>query len=292
METEELIECWPGEIATLSDGTRSTVGIDRPWQKALNQEVDIVVVTCPFCTEEQPGADRTLVVKVFNRGKAGKWKIRKNRMTPFPFHHLILPLECYDNETLWTLGGERKIAGALHTARSAMRGYGGSNIEDAFFFVHIGYSAGPRWKHENWHLIEPPRKPTLMESDLIELAERENLVVFRNLGFTVVAGGCRAGQCYIIPRRGEMEMFPDRQANTLATTIHRLVTLFNQKFTSAQGLKPDFQVFVRFMNRRLVYAKYTPILNMWGGSEYAAIDEMTPFVLPWPHEATVRHLLS
>ncbi|MEK7507752.1 MAG: hypothetical protein AAB602_01550 [Patescibacteria group bacterium] len=289
---------WPGEIITLSDGTRNAVGLDRPWQNEMAISRD----TCPFCAEERPDADRTFVVSVHDHGDAGKWKVRRNKMTPFPFHRLILPLECYHMETLWNLGGERNIAGALHTAISVIHGGCESQQKitdipgsDVFFFVHVGYSAGQRFGHEHWHLIEPPTKPTITPLDLNKLAERENLVVFSNRRFTVIAGGCRAGQCYIIPDNRKEEFHYDyvyAEVDALAQTIHRLVTLFNKKFTSAQGLKPDFQVFLRFDGGKLVYAKFIPILNMWGVTEYAAIDEHTPFVLPWPHEATVQHLSS
>lgn len=40
------------------------------------------------------------------------------------------------------------------------------------------------------------------------------------------------------------------------------------------------------------FAKYIPILNQWGGSEYMALDHGTPFCLPWTHEATRDLLLA
>ncbi len=288
-ETSETIQRWPGEISTLSGGTRTSItGLDRPWQKEMVIDRSI----CPFCREEQPGADRSYIVSVHDYKEAGAWKVRRNRMTPFPYHRLILPLECYESEeTLWYLGGERKITGALYAAGDVMHSED-FPCEHVFFYVHVGYSAGQRWGHEHWHFVEPPTSPTLGKSDLDELADRKELVVFSDRGFTVVAGGCRAGQCYILPNDECSKMAFAAQMDILAANIHRLLGLFNRKFNSAQELKPDFEIFVRFSDGNLIYAKYIPILNMWGGSEYAAIDELTPFVLPWPHEATVRHLLS
>lgn len=40
------------------------------------------------------------------------------------------------------------------------------------------------------------------------------------------------------------------------------------------------------------HVRYTPILNPWGMTEYAAIDYGTPFVLPWSHAKTVEFLKS
>lgn len=291
-----ILSEWPGKITALAGGTRNAVNLDRPWQKEMVINRD----ACPFCAEERPGADRSLVVSIHDHGDAGEWKVRRNRMTPFPYHRLILPLCCYDKDVLWQLGSERNIAGALYTAKSVMCGNAAPGEETpgehVFFYVHVGYSAGQRWGHEHWHFTEPPRTPTMTRRDLFELVGRKHLVVFENDGFTVVAGGCRAGQCYIIPDGWkDSEQFWEGRADvldTLALILHRLIALFNAKFKSAQGLPPDFEIFVRFTSGLLVYAKYIPILNMWGGSEYAAIDELTPFVLPWPHETTVKHLLS
>jgi hypothetical protein len=73
----------------------------------------------------------------------------------------------------------------------------------------------------------------------------------------------------------------------VAREASRVVDVFNRKFEW-----PDYCLFLGIHTPREWFVRYTPILNNWGGADFAALDFGTPFVLPWPHRATAAHLLS
>lgn len=67
----------------------------------------------------------------------------------------------------------------------------------------------------------------------------------------------------------------------------RIVGLFNEKFN-----RPDYCLFLALNSLEDWHIRYTPVLNNWGGSEFAALDYGTPFVMPWRHADTRDHLLA
>lgn len=300
-ETPAKVEHWPGEIQTLSGGTRNTVRLSRPWQTPMK----IDTRTCPFCAEERPGADRSLVVSVDDSG----WKVRKNRRTPYDFHRLLLPKDCFHQDALRSLGGQSGIEHALRLASSVI-GEGvsaGQQVpEHLFLTVHVGYAAGQTEGHLHWHLLEPGSTPCLSEPDLDDLAESPN-ILWLNGEFLTMCGGCVAGQCFIIPQKrllsgetAEEEMHRgDRRRRlsndsvvTLAETTNTLIALGNSKFRSEQGLPPDFGLGFRFSGRELVYGMYVPVLGKPGMTEYMGLHECTPLTLPWTHETTANFLMT
>ena len=77
----------------------------------------------------------------------------------------------------------------------------------------------------------------------------------------------------------------------VAWMINELVGLYNRKFTSWQGLPPDFGLGLYFHQGQLEYGIYTPILGHFGGADHLAFYEPDCLVpLPWPHELTAEHL--
>ena len=97
---------WPGGRKSVAGGTRTVIKLDRPWQS------DIVVSkeTCPFCTKPQKD------VRVVDLGDGGSWRVIENVFTPYPFHRLVIPSECWSKEDIRNLGGRSKIYGALSLA--------------------------------------------------------------------------------------------------------------------------------------------------------------------------------
>ncbi|MCR4328861.1 MAG: hypothetical protein NUV53_05155 [Patescibacteria group bacterium] len=148
-----------------------------------------------------------------------------------------------------------------------------------WIFTHVGYGAGQNFPHHHWHVLQPGTEPKELRigNDMIDLWESE--------AFVTVLTGVRAGEALIYPRPDytKRDAFPER----LAEDALRLILKFNQKFNN-----PDYCFLVAFNDPGEWFARYIPILNQWGGSEWMALDHRTPFTLPWPHEATRDFLLA
>ena len=102
---------------------------------------------------------------------------------------------------------------------------------------------------------------------------------------TAAVAGFRAGQCFLLPSHASSV-----RIEPYAAALSRLIRLYSKAFISDQGLPPDFSIVTRLVGEDILYGMYIPILNQWGFTEYLALIEKTPIVLPWPHEETVRHL--
>lgn len=281
------MEVWPSSITTISGGTRIAVKLSRPWQK------DIVMdpKTCPFCTRKQ---------KVLNEYKDGKngeeWQLIQNLYTPFPYHKMVIPKLCgeennWSKEEIRRLGGLARIKKAFQIANIELYS------QDAFnrfiqLQVHISPYAGQTISHLHYHLLEqlPPPKPwiTLMKLG-VYAAENPYSQILESANFTVNVGGERAGQCYIIPQEKPVD-FDTTTIEEMANLIASLIHIYEKSFISEQGLPPDYMLILRFAERKLWYGTYVPILNHWGGTEYLGLLENTSIVLPWPHEETARYI--
>ena len=94
----------------------------------------------------------------------------------------------------------------------------------------------------------------------------------------------RAGQVWIFPKE-PVKM--EEVLAELANTAWKVISTFNKKCGN-----PDYCLFLGIHESSRWFARYTPILNNWGGTEFAAFDCGTSFVLPWSHQATKAFLLS
>jgi hypothetical protein len=61
-------------------------------------------------------------------------------------------------------------------------------------------------------------------------------------------------------------------------TITAIISLYNNKFRSKQGMPPAFILGLKYEQQRRVYGSYTPILNNWGFTEYLGLLERTPLL--------------
>ena len=271
-------EILPGGIPTLSGGTRRGVKLDRPWQS------DLIVnpSKCPFEDEE---ALKGCLIRLCP--EEGGWRVITNRFTPHHEHLLVMPMTCWPKERLRTMGGLNQINMALQLVGDIIAPIAG----ERWLNVYVGAAAGQNVTHLHYHLLEPVQRIlSRPERDVAGHFASSPLVLFELEGFRVVVGGHRAGQCFIVPLEGHP--FDQRVAESLAGVLHCIIRMFAEKFTSVQGLPPDYQVNIKFVDGRVVYACFIPILNNWGGTEYLALMEGTPITLPWPHEDTLRHLLG
>lgn len=251
-------------------GTRTAINLSRPWQPPL----PIAPEKCPFCTEYREEISLPNI-------PVG-WRILKSIFTPHSRHRLVIPAECWDAETLQTLGGFTAIREALEIVCLATK----NDQVEMSTFIHVGQSAGQNVGHAHWHLMEVPiRKPLTPNSLSSELLvrQREKLDIF--------ATGARAGECLIVPR-GEPMAFNEGTAEEIAAALEWIITRGNEKFCSTEGRPPEFNVSVRISaDRYFRYADYCPILAAWGAVEYViAMLEGGPITLRWPHEITAAYL--
>lgn len=269
-----LIQEWPGGIWTASGGTRTAVKLNRPWQTDIMVDPN----TCPFCTKPQT------VLK-----ECGNWLVLENAFTPFPFHQLVIPKECWPVTMIRNLGGEENLSDALRIVWRIIEQQGRDQMLHSVF---SGYLAGQNVPHLHHHVLEntfPGFVSRDVSKEVIETAGDPARILFEEGGFRVTVGGLRAGQCYIVPTESELTANP---AIRISKVLIRIIDLYADKFRSDRGLPPDYQVALRFRGGKLAYGFYLPVLNHWGATEYLGVTGEQPVILPWPHEETVRHLLS
>lgn len=268
-----MCEKWPGGIQTVSGGTRNEVKLSRPWQ------VDILINpdTCPFCKN---GEERTIFAK-------GGWWLFNNLFTPFRFHQLIMPNRCLRKEEVRILGGYQSIVTVFEIAQNVIQ----KDKEDFSIGTHVGPLAGQNLSHLHYHLLKPfdSQNSLVITDEFEDLRKNYSYLIFEQDNWVVIAGGFRAGQCFILPASNPVP-FNQRTIKCLARVLTRIIALYNTKFLSTQGLPPDYRITVRIRNGEIFAGWYVPVLNHWGFTEDSALLERQPIVLPWPHEVTVKFL--
>lgn len=257
-------------IERLPGGTN--VRLDRPWQ------VDIRVDprTCPL----ENSGERPL--QEFETG----WRLLLNKHTPFPWHRLLVPEKCWPKDRIRSLGGPRQIESVLRIVEEITN----SELSEFWLGVHVGPSAGQNIAHVHYHLLKPIRSNSKRLNEVPKYYSSLPNKLLQEGGFKVVLGGLRAGQCFVLPiskQPRRSEWVPD-----LANILHRLITLFAEKFRSVQDLPPDYIIAVRLLGSKIVYASFIPILNNWGFTEYLGLLERTPVILPWSPEQTASLLTA
>jgi len=263
----------PGGLTTAAGGTRTTIKLNRPWQ------TDIVVdpKTCPFCA----GRQKQKIVR-----EVGEWLELENLHTPLPYHHLIIPNECWPKEMVRNLGGREKLREALKLIDEIVTR---ENREQMLYTIYSGYLAGQNVAHLHHHIFDntfPGFTAKDVSDDIRKLGERPELFITSRNSTKVIAGGLRAGQCFLVLD------FPEWTKTAAGTTdlILEVIELYAEKFRSEQGLPPDFQLALRFRKGQLVFGMFIPILNNWGATEFLGLMGEQPLILPWSHETTARYL--
>lgn len=262
-------------MKSVAGGTRIEINLSRPWQK----EIVVNSETCPFCTGEG---------HVLEELEGGEWLLLQNRFTPYPFHRMVIPRECWPVHKLRILGGVYALETALFCIKWTVRANG---PEKLFVTAHIGPLAGQNVGHLHYHLVDYSLGDRALSSvpDAMKkfFKTRRELIVLEDGSFLVGVGGTKAGQCFILPKTNKSVF------ETPSEILGQLVRLYNRRFVSTQGLPPDFSVTLQFQSGMFRYGIYTPILNHWGGAEQMALYEPgCPTTLPWPHEVTAEYLKS
>ena len=276
-----IIQNWPGGISTLAGGTRTAIKIDRPWQMPLS----INPATCPFEPQRLKDEKREIV----RSSPDGRWVSFNNRFTPNLDHSLVVPVTCADwpDSRVRLLGGKEEIATALDLVYQniAMQ----PTREFRQVTINIGWCGGQNVGHIHWHTfgLPPEAWRSLPHHIAVSLEETKYpaLTLFEQDGLRVIAGGHRAGQCFILPN-GKVDV------EDVAMVIDRIVTLYADKFTSRVGarLAPDFTIGLVYDGKKFEYGTYVPVLNHWGSTEYLALLGQQAVTLPWSHGMTAAYL--
>lgn len=292
---------WPNGMKSVAGGTRTRIALSRPWQR----EIQLRKEGCPFCDPNDPARIRYYP-------EAGGWWLRRNLFTPYPFHQMAVPARCLEVDDLRNLGYEDSIDAALKIAMDAINENG---VPSVYLNVHIGVLAGQNIPHLHWHIVQYDIRDGQSsvcrqlldwyfdreaQDGLSWKLRRPDLVLHQNALCTAVVGGVRAGQCFILSSlhpavagtAGAELLFSEYEERCfLADAIHAIVSLYNKKFLSVEGLAPEFNLTLNFGKYgAFQYGLYTPILNHWGSAEQMALYEGCHITLPWPHELTAEYL--
>src|SRR5580700_5355537 len=90
-------------LLTLAGGTRTEPKTIRPWQQKL---VFPPKDQCAFCSKSHQ--DEYAI--------STGWKTFENSITPLSYHRLLVPMECWPEERLWSLDGPHGIETILSLA--------------------------------------------------------------------------------------------------------------------------------------------------------------------------------
>ncbi len=285
---------WPGGRRSVAGGTRTAIKLDRPWQK----DIEVDPKKCPFCTKPQNE------VRAIDLGEEGSWRVIENIFTPYPFHRLVIPSQCWSKEDVRNLGGEAKMRGALNLA---MEEVAANQDRTIFVNVHVGALAGQNVAHLHYHVVQykfDDNSESPVMHKLHELYDGRygytgplnHLVGGSNSVLQLAAGGMRVGQFFIFPTGSNaLDVTGDVSrvivGQTIAGYLSSLITAMNEKFRSVQGLAPDFKISLMFQGGKFRHGLYVPILNHLGSAEEMAMyEDSCPITMPWTHEATVEYL--
>ena len=274
-------------VSTLSGGTRQEVKNWRPWQpKEIYQPNE----KCPFCNLDSKR-------EVIRLGEG--WMVLRNASTPFKKHELLLPADCWLEEKLRFLGGKTNLRFALQYGLERIILSKDFPSFPTQFYTHIGSGAGQNWRHHHWHICWPSVEPRPFIPNF--RVPSEDQVINMTNNFISAVHGIYAGQTIIFPRFRSPELIVNRLidddvfGDELLDEIFRTVELFNKKFKYPEpqdevGRGPDYCLGFILNSKDDWCVVYTPKLNNWGGSEIFAPICGTPYILPWPHSATVEYL--
>lgn len=275
---------WRGGATIIAGASRNKINLNRPWQEDLDS---LLAQECPFETKPQ---EEFLYLDNISRG-GEEWRVLRNHATPWteitPDHFLIIPQKCWPKEELRRLGQCGKIGGALSLAGDLTYGNAHGKFE---MCIHVGRNAGQNVGHAHFHVLPLPLLPLApVELQDIVAAGSKPQLSQTDKEFIVFCDGTRAGQCFIVPRN-VLRIYDYDNALSCARKLDALLELLGKNFRSVQGLPPDFIMSAIISEGRMEYATIIPILNQWGGPEYMASIEQSPYSLSWQHQVTADYL--
>ena len=281
-----LSNVWRGNASLIAGASRNAVKLDRAWQQDLDS---LLAQKCPF---EDPTNKQEIHLDEISRG-GENWRVLRNRFTPWtelaPDHFLIIPQKCWPKDELRRLGQTGKLAGALSIVGDLCK----ENAHAKFLMcVHVGRNAGQNVGHAHFHVLPlPTDRMVVSRSWLEEIEEARHKPQLKqgDKKFLVFCDGTRAGQCFVVSE-DHAKINDWDNALAFARKLDELLELYGRKFRSVQGLPPDFIVNAVIHGGDMEFATIIPILSQWGGPEYLATMEGSPFSLPWEHQVSADHL--
>lgn len=296
-----IIREYPGGLKVLYGGTRTGVKLSRPWQ----QPIQVDSAKCPFCRGEGKEIGR------FENG----WIHLQNKFTPYNYHTMVIPPpSCWPEEEQRVLGEKERILEAFANIDQVIKRES-ANHDELWVEVYVGVPAGQTISHLHYHINAPERfpddvNPNVMARELAFIRGKERTFlkhlsnsprVFRWIRSSgglaaVIESVFRVGQCffgYFVPQRDEDHepyvFVPS--LGYVASLVYEVVSAYALAFRSQQGLAPDFQLFLKFVDGHFLWGSYLPILNHHGSTEsVGAIHLGGPFNHPWTPEETLEHL--
>ena len=265
----------------ISGGT-TEICFSRPWQSKLTL---LKPKVCPF-DGKNLGDSAQRFPHICH-----KWLAIDNVRKTGGVNKLIMPDSCWKEQEIQRLGGASEIEKAFAVAACLAPQV---NIDGLLFLVQIGLDGGasvPWHLHYQLQTLEENGNRVNLERFLGELRKSE-LVIRQGDGWKAVLGGKYAGQCFFVSDT-QPKISSTGVIQTLSAFVSDVVDLYNRKFVSTQSLPPSFSIaFVIDSDGSIRYGANKPVLyHQWGARDWMG-DYGLRVKLPWPHEATYRHLVS
>jgi len=287
-----IIHRGPGGIITVAGSKKKIPAqFSRPWQARIPA---VNPTKCPFHKAEERA--QALLVADDRDGEA--WYVLDSAFAPEkPYHRLIIPDSCWEEETMRHLGGREKIH---HGFILAAQRFQMEEERDKLwcFSIQVGPLAAQNVPHCHYHLYRPHfYNPdlSLMEDPpptVNDLSETLRLALAHNHWnvIQVIPGGHYTGQLYFLPTDGGLP-FNLHGAVVLAGVMHDVVRTYCTKFRSVEGLAPDYRFEFEIYRGNVVSGFFIPKLNNTGTLEDAAmVDRRRGWNLLWSHEETAAYL--
>ncbi len=286
-DEEYVTLIYPGNFSMMFGGTRTfnpATHLNRWWQYATRIEEGRKHFPCQLHSRAQN--------VIFPEIPVGDgFTLIRNSNTPHHDHRLYFPfLSCWPEYKIRKLGGISNLAGLLGHAMQMMRD---EHHEYVRMICYVGQLSGMNQQDFHAHYLVNPDNcdPELPIGKLFDLdAERALHSYWRNKSEMVILDGdvrvvCdsifRAGQCFLVSKK-------DVSSDCLAAAINELLLMFENGFTSLQGLAPDFKLMLEFQNGRFDWGYYSPCLNPHGVEEEAPRTGV--HVHPWGPAETLKIL--
>ncbi len=273
LKTEKL----PSGMTISSIGARPEVCLNRPWQLPLADHIN--PDKCPF--ENNKLGEKA--------EKFGNWRVI-DKDGGADYHKLLMPNKCWPAEKLQKLGGATEIKKALDIGSELITRDG---QEKVILIAQVGWGGGQSLGHPHWHLrtLERTGGTIALVVKFLSKLDRSQLIVGGCGGWKAVLNGQHAGQCFILSS-GAVSLGNETRVKELSVLVNHIISLYNVKFKSAEGMPPDFSVSFLITKGSIYYGCYIPTLYHEGAYNKLEAIERCVVQLPWTHEVTLRHLLA